>query len=119
MARRPKTHVLEDLVVIVARLPWWAGLGLAALSYLVLHAVAAAPLPTAVSLNNLTEMMLGSVFRPLAMVGQFLVPIACVIAAAVSVAGRHRRQALVSTVASSPAAGALKGSRQKTDRKVR
>lgn len=41
MARRSKTGA-DDLMDLVARLPWWAGLGLAVLSYLVLHALAAA-----------------------------------------------------------------------------
>lgn len=34
MARRKKTSPAEDLMDLVAMLPWWAGVGLALVSYL-------------------------------------------------------------------------------------
>ena len=40
MARRGKTSPAEDLIDIVAMLPWWVGVMLALLSYLLLHSVA-------------------------------------------------------------------------------
>jgi len=40
MARRGKTSPAEDLMDIVAMLPWWVGVMLALLSYLLLHSVA-------------------------------------------------------------------------------
>ena len=40
MARRKKTSPAEDLMDLVAMLPWWAGVGLALVSYLLLHRVA-------------------------------------------------------------------------------
>ena len=43
MARRKKTSPVEDLMDLVAMLPWWAGIGLAVLSYLLLHGVASQP----------------------------------------------------------------------------
>ena len=47
MARRKKSSPLEDLMGLVALLPWWAGLALAALSYWGLQSYANAPLPAA------------------------------------------------------------------------
>jgi restriction system protein len=40
MPRRAKTRPVEDLMDLVAMLPWWAGAVLALLSYLLLHSVA-------------------------------------------------------------------------------
>ena len=44
MARRKKSSPAEDLIELVAMLPWWGGVALALLSYLLLHQVAAPPL---------------------------------------------------------------------------
>lgn len=46
MARRKKQSVAEDLTDLTAILPWWAGVGLAMVSYMVLHAVARMPSTT-------------------------------------------------------------------------
>lgn len=40
MARRKKTSAAEDLMDLVALLPWWAGVLLALVSYLLLHSIA-------------------------------------------------------------------------------
>ena len=40
MARRGKTSPAEDIMDLVAMLPWWVGVVLALVSYLLLHGVA-------------------------------------------------------------------------------
>ena len=40
MARRGKTSPAEDIMDLVAVLPWWVGVALALVSYLLLHSVA-------------------------------------------------------------------------------
>lgn len=40
MSRRGKKSPAEDLMEIVAMLPWWAGVALALLSYLLMHRIA-------------------------------------------------------------------------------
>lgn len=40
MARRGKTSPAEDIMDLVAMLPWWVGVVLALVSYLLLHSVA-------------------------------------------------------------------------------
>jgi restriction system protein len=44
MARRKKSSPADDLIELSAMLPWWAGVALALLSYLLLHQIAAQPL---------------------------------------------------------------------------
>jgi restriction system protein len=109
MARRPKTSPLEDIVSLVALLPWWACMGAALLSYLVLSAIAKPVVVTAVQPNQIGQVMTQSVFRAMAMVGQFVVPVLCLAAAAVSAARRRHRAGLVASVARSRAPDALEG----------
>jgi restriction system protein len=40
MARRKRTGVAEDLMDLIAMLPWWGGVALAVVMYLMLHHVA-------------------------------------------------------------------------------
>ena len=44
MARRKKTSPAEDLIDLVALMPWWAGVLLAILGYFWLHSVASQPI---------------------------------------------------------------------------
>ena len=44
MARK-KDSPLEDLVLAVSKLPWWGGTTLGLVSYVVLHGIAASPIP--------------------------------------------------------------------------
>jgi restriction system protein len=109
MARRKKSSPLEDVMDLVALLPWWAGVGLALVSYWVLHSVAAAP-PTVVKTGtDLLGFATDSIWRGLAMVGQFLLPLVCLLGALVSYLGRRKRQALLNDVTASTAADALEG----------
>jgi restriction system protein len=43
MARRKKSSPAEDMVELVAMLPWWAGCILALISYVWLHRIATQP----------------------------------------------------------------------------
>ena len=107
MARRRRTNPLEDLVAVFAVLPWWVCLGLAVLSYFVLHGLVAQPGPPSLTPDQVPRAMFGAVFKALAMVGQFLMPLAFLIAAGVSIVGRRQRDTLVTGVARSRAADAL------------
>jgi hypothetical protein len=50
MARRKKTSPIEGLLALVVVLPWWAGVGLALASHLLLHRVASQPAGAATQL---------------------------------------------------------------------
>ncbi|MGJ7546712.1 restriction endonuclease [Variovorax sp. LT1R16] len=108
MARRRKTGA-DDLMDLVALLPWWAGLGLAVLSYLVLHALAAAPMPVAHTSQDIGQVAVRGLWRGFAYAGQFILPFLCAMGALASVLRRRRRRTLLSTVSQSNAADALEG----------
>jgi restriction system protein len=97
MARSKKSSPAEDLVELVALMPWWAGCVLALVSYLWLHGMASQGASSAAQ----------ALITALVSVGQFLVPLLCLIGAAMSAYGRSKRKGLVANVAGSPSANAL------------
>ena len=46
MPIKPKTSAIEDTIDVIAILPWWAGIAIAVVGYLVLHRLAT---PTAIT----------------------------------------------------------------------
>lgn len=108
MARRRKSSPAGDLIDLVSRLPWWVGVALAGLSYLVLHAFATSPVAV-LKPDDLGGMMTGAVFRGLATVAQYGVAVVCLFGAVVSVWRRRQRRELVDNVVASQASGALNG----------
>lgn len=110
MARK-KTSPAEDLFDIVAMMPWWVGVGLAIASYVYLHTVAisavAAPVPG--QTGQLGQIMVQSILKGLATVGQYFLPIIFLAAAAASAFRRRKRRQLLSDVAQSTSAGVLDG----------
>lgn len=104
MARRKKSSPAEDLMELVALMPWWAGCVLALVSYLLLHGVATKGAATSTQLG---AMMTQSIFLAFASVGQYLLPLICLFGAALSAVGRSKRKGLVSSVVGSSSANAL------------
>ena len=107
--RRPKTSPLEDFVGLVALLPWWACIGMALLSYLVLSSMARPVAVVGFQPGQMAQLVTRTMVQGLAMVGQFVVPLACLVAAAVSATKRRQRRSLVAGVAQSRAPDALDG----------
>jgi len=107
MPRRGKSSPAEDLIDVVALMPWWVGVALAAVIYLVLHSVATSPLPTVSSLTQVSSVMVGSVWRGLAYAGQYLLPFICLLGALLSFLRRRKRQGLHEGVRRSNSADAL------------
>ncbi len=109
MARRKKTSPAEDLIDLVALMPWWAGVLLAILGYFWLHSVASQPITAnALSLAS-SGFILGVWWRGLATAGQYVVPIICLAGAGVSAFRRKQRSDLVTDVAQVKATDALDG----------
>jgi len=104
MARHKKSSPAEDLVELVALMPWWIGCVLALVSYLWLHSVAT---QGGASTTQIGSIVTHTVFTALAAVGQFLVPLLCLMGAAMSAYGRSKRKGLVANVAGSSSANAL------------
>ena len=107
--RRAKTSPIEDFVAVVALMPWWACIALALVSYLVLHGLAQPVAPISIDPRHLQQFVTRSFVTALASVGQFVVPIACLVAAGVSATQRRRRGALLASVTHAQAPDALAG----------
>jgi hypothetical protein len=109
MARRKKSSPLEDLMALVALLPWWGGVTLALVAYLGLHQVARQPVPVPTDPAQMGALLQHSLWRGLASVGQYVVPIICLVGAAASALRRRQRRALVENVSANPTADTLDG----------
>lgn len=94
MARRNKRGAADDLLDLTAMLPWWAGVGLATVSYVWLHAVAQRPLPPVVQAGKVSDMMSVVLMQGLATGGQYLLPFIFLLGALVSFIKRRKAMQL-------------------------
>ena len=104
MARK-KTSAAEDLVDLVAMLPWWVGAALAVVSYLMLHGLTGYAAVTVAGPGQVIGLMVGS----LAIIGQYLVPLIFLLGAGISAWKRSKRKELISNVVQAKGANALDG----------
>ncbi len=109
MARRQKVSPAEDLMVLVAMLPWWVGVVLAIVLYLVLHRVSGQSVATAVQPGQVGAMVTQTLWKTLASFGQYILPLICLAGAGISAWKRRERRALVANVVQSDAADVLDG----------
>jgi restriction system protein len=108
MPRRRKAGPAENLIDLVALMPWYVGVVLAIVSYIVLRHIAAAPM-VALKPGDVSSAMVGAVWRGLASAGQFILPLICIAGSAVSIWRRAKRQSLMDSATRSDAAGGLDG----------
>ncbi|SJZ44306.1 restriction system protein [Trichlorobacter thiogenes] len=107
MARK-RTSPFEDMILIVSKLPWWAGLALSLVSYMVLHAIASRPvMPSAATPGQMGDAVAKSLFTTMAMFGQFVLPIAFGFGALLSGISALRQKKLYDNVATRPGVAAL------------
>lgn len=109
MARKKKSSPLEDMMDLVALLPWWGGVVIAVIGYLVLHRMAAPVMVGVVQPGQVSQLMTASIITGLATVGQYFVPLVGLAGAAISFTRRRQREALIIDVAQSKSANALDG----------
>ncbi len=112
MARRKKTSPLEDILDLLSLLPWWVCLVLAAVSYIVLSNLAVPIKPSDIPGQGgamVGAMMQKAIIHGLATIGQYLVPLMCLIAAAISAWRRKQRRELIAGVSEAESADALDG----------
>ena len=107
MTRKRKTGLLEDMLDGVSLLPWWAGIAIAVIGYVVLHRMAAAAQLAAVQPEQVNHLMAQTVISGLATAGQYIVPLVGLLGAAMSFFRRRQRAALVTDVAQAQSANAL------------
>ena len=111
MVRRKKSSPLEDVLDLLAMLPWWACLVLAAVSSFLLHRLAAPIQASDIQspAGAMGAMVQKAVIHGLANAGQYIVPLLCLAAAALSAWRRKQRRGLVSDVAQARNADVLDG----------
>lgn len=107
MARRRKQGAADDLMDLVAMLPWWAGVALAMGSYLLLHSIASAPMPPMTTSQQISGAISTMLIRAFATAGQYVLPLLCLLGAFVSFMRRRKRTALLDKTTASPSANAL------------
>lgn len=106
---RKKSGLFDDLVSLVAMLPWWAGVLLAVLSYFWLHALAVPDATIAVQPGQMGGIAVRAMWKALAGAGQYVLPVICLVGAAVSAWKRRQRKSLAATIADARSADALDG----------
>lgn len=109
MARKGKSSPLEVMLDLVAMLPWWVGVVLGLVGYLLLHRLATPISATDVQHGQVAGLMQQAVIKGLATAGQYIVPIIFFAGAAFSAWRRKQRQSLVSDVAQAQSVNALDG----------
>ena len=109
MTRRKKPAPVEELVELVAMLPWWIGIGLALVSYWWLHRVASQTVAVLTQPGQLAAMVTQTLWTTFARIGQYVVPLICLVGAGTSVWRRMARKRLVVGVVESQAGDALDG----------
>ena len=109
MTRRKKTTVAEELMDMVALLPWWGGVLLAVIFYVVLHQLSLQPVVVATQPGQMGAAMTKNLVKAFAGVGQYLLPLVCLLGAGLSVWRRRERKQLIETVVRSDAADVLDG----------
>lgn len=102
-----KTGFLDGLVRLTAMLPWWVGVMLAVVAYVWLHSIASVEVTTVAQPGKMGEFVGQSLFKTLASVGQYLLPFAFLVGAAMSAYGRSKRNKLHAQVANNPNRDAL------------
>jgi restriction system protein len=94
MGRRKRTSAAENFLDIVATLPWWAGVVLAVLSYLLLASLAARGTPAATP-TQVGPAVVSTVVAAFSQFLQYVVPVLCLIGAGMSAYRRSERAALL------------------------
>lgn len=106
MTRRNQ-GLVDDLVEIASKFPWWVSVVLAIVAYFALHPFATMGVAVTADAKNIGAVFSTNIFRMLAIIGQYLLPAALLIGAAVSVLGQRKRNALHVSVATAGVQSAL------------
>lgn len=106
MGRR-RDKPLDDLVEVIALMPWWMGVVLAAVSFAGLHHLAGLAVPAPTGTKDLSTGVFRTLVQVGSQIGQYLLPVICLVGAAMSAWRRRVRSGLVARSTSSPAAEAL------------
>lgn len=98
---RQKASPFEDMIMVVSKLPWWAGITLSLVSYPVLHTMASRPLIVLTGPGQMGAAAARGLFTTLAMFGQYILPLAFGIGACISAFKEFKQKELYEKVAKS------------------
>lgn len=114
MARK-RTSLIEDLIDIFSKMPWWVGLVMALVSYLILHQISIRPAVTVTAPGQLGAAATGGLFRVLAMFGQFVLPFAFGLGALISAFNSLSEKKTLAPAARRTAGSIVQGERKSSD----
>jgi len=103
MARRNKSEPILEIISALGDVPWWVGLVLAAVTSSIFQYFANRELPPATD----PSAAMSHLFKALAGVAQYALPIICLAGSGNSIWRRYHRERLVTNVSESTAASAL------------
>lgn len=109
MGRKKSAGLASDLMDIVAWFPWWVGVALALISYVLLHSVATQAATVNVQPGQIGAAATRAIWVMLATVGQYALPFVCLCGALMSALQRSRRRSLHEHASVATAASALDG----------
>ncbi|MDR3368094.1 hypothetical protein [Rhodoferax sp.] len=107
MAQKKKSSPAEDVIKLVAMMPWWVGCMLAVVFYNMMHRVASHEVATLLAPGQAVDFVTQSIWKAMATVGQYLLPFLCLCGAAMSAYGCSKRQKLLSGVVNAESTDAL------------
>ena len=109
MRKKEKSSPLGDVFEIVALLPWWVGVIAAIASYFVIHLYVSQPVVSVTTTAHVAASVTQTIFRTVASIFQYILPLICLVAAAVSGLKANKRKTLVKDVTTSNSAQSLEG----------
>jgi restriction system protein len=109
MTKRRSKSALEEILDLVSLLPWWVGVLIAGVGYLVLHRMAVAVPVTMTQPGQVSSLAIRGIISGLAYAGQFIVPFIGLLGAAISFVRSKQRAGLVTDVAFAKSADSLDG----------
>src|SRR5688500_17511390 len=100
MGRRKRSTAGEDIVELVALMPWWVGVAAALASFLLMrHLAQGAPPPVTAAASQIGPAISSAIIVGLAKVGQYLLPILCLAGSGLSWYRRRTRLVLLEQAA--------------------
>lgn len=104
---RQGSALLRDIFDVVARLPWWAGVALALVSYFVFHQIAVTEITVSTGSGMVAAAAIRGLLRGLATTLQYVLPPLFFVAAAIPAWNRYRQRRNYAAVAAERGQDAL------------
>jgi restriction system protein len=89
-----KSGGADNIIEIASRFPWWVGVVLAAVSFVLLHAVASMDVPTITDHRQAGGLVVRQLVKMLAFYGQWVLPLLLLAGAGFSALNQRKRRAL-------------------------